>query len=162
MIGARLGRQEIHALRALVTLARDVTVWRSVTSLAEQHDLPAPMLEQLLLRLRRAVVLEAGRGRLGGYRLTLHPQAISLARVFSALEPPVAAGYPSGDEIAEEGGAESRNPGRDAAEHVAAALERRLQRALERELAAITLEDLLFDLRSSQASLEDEGGLMLP
>ena len=40
--------------------------------------------------------------------------------------------------------------------------QQRLQQALERELRRINLEDLLFDLRSSQASLEQDGGLMLP
>lgn len=255
--GARLGRQEIHALKALVTLAQEVDRWRSVTALAEQQDLPAPMLEQILLRLRRAGLLEARRGRQGGYRLSLQPQAISLARVLRALEAntaragdATAAGGPSrlsptiphrpdgaratgesagratggvaeesdgstndsrndsrqvrsnncnddssnesrdesnssndsleessnncNDDSHNESGEKSGNnssdkssadplpPQRAAARQVAAALELRLQRALERELNQISLADLLFDLRSSQASLEDDGGLMLP
>lgn len=41
------------------------------------------------------------------------------------------------------------------------ALERRLQRALERELAALSLEELLYDLRSWRETLSNEGGLML-
>lgn len=54
--------------------------------------------------------------------------------------------------------------GRDpalAGEQVAQALVRRLQRALERELAVLTLEELLFDLRSWQECLSEEGGLMV-
>lgn len=144
---ARLGQQEIHALRALVVLARDPAVWRSVTSLAEQQDLPAAMLEQLLLRLRRAGLLEARRGRLGGYRLSRDGGEISLAMILRALA------------LSPDAAMETE---RDATERVAAALERRLQRALERELSVISLEDLVFDLRSSEAELADEGGLMLP
>jgi hypothetical protein len=37
----------------------------------------------------------------------------------------------------------------------------RLQRAMERELQQFTLEELLFDLQSCRASLNDGGGLML-
>jgi hypothetical protein len=48
-----------------------------------------------------------------------------------------------------------------AGEQVAQALVRRLQRALERELAVLTLEELLFDLRSWQECLSEDGGLMV-
>ena len=158
---ARLGRQEIHALKALVALAQDPNHWRSVTALATQQDLPAPMLEKLLLRLRRAGLLEARRGRLGGYRLSKTPASINLATVLRAVTVPPAS--PQGRAIAVEAPAAlAITTEQEAADRVAAALERRLQRALERELGLISLEDLLFDLRSSQASLEDDGGLMLP
>lgn len=158
--GARLGRQEIHALKALVTLAQELGHWRSVTALALEQDLPAPMLEQILLRLRRAGLLEARRGRRGGYRLSLPPEAISLAAVLRALEGSAAAAAESAQAAAV--GPDSLPPQQAAARQVAAALELRLQRAMERELSRISLEDLLFDLRSSEASLEDDGGLMLP
>ena len=52
-------------------------------------------------------------------------------------------------------------PSEQAGEQVALALERRLQLALERELARLTLEELLYDLRSTQECLRQEGGLML-
>jgi hypothetical protein len=38
---------------------------------------------------------------------------------------------------------------------------RRLQGALDRELALLTLEELLFDLSSWQETLDNEGGVML-
>lgn len=185
--GTLLGRQQIHALRALVALARDPEAWRSVTSLAEQQDLPAAMLEQLLLRLRRSGLLEARRGRLGGYRLRQAAAAINITMVLRALaleaEAPgdptrQTSGRPPGDSSPaprHSPGAAAERPAatpepkgepipahQTASEQVAAALERRLQRALERELSRISLEDLLFDLRSSEAGLEEEGGLMLP
>lgn len=170
MIGAQLGRQQIHALRALVSLACEPDRWRSVTSLAAQQALPAAMLEQLLLRLRRAGLVEARRGRLGGYRLRGKPAAISLTMVLEALSPgrlvpdrePVAADPLPGARPGEGLPGVDQPVDRAASELVAIALERRLQRALAREMGRITLEDLLFDLRSSEASLEDDGGLMLP
>ena len=41
------------------------------------------------------------------------------------------------------------------------ALERRLQQALLRSLEAVSLEDLLFDLRSAEAASSESGGLLL-
>ena len=169
----RLGRQQIHALKALVSLAREPANWSSVTALATDQDLPAALLEQLLLRLRRAGLVEARRGRLGGYRLALQAEDITLTMVLRALrEPrPIASGQTTPPSTADRIGAVPSASGalpagkpeeQLAAERVTEALERRLQKALERELDRITIEDLLFDLRSSQAGLEDGGGLMLP
>jgi len=44
---------------------------------------------------------------------------------------------------------------------VLAEMARRLQSALDRELASLTLEELLFDLSSWQESLGNAGGVML-
>ena len=146
-----LGRQAIHAIKALLELARDPGHWRSVNDLAAAQHLPAPMLEQLLLQLRRAGLLEARRGRLGGYRLARAASAIPLADVLAALGPGL--------------GSEAAGAGRElaggAADRVAALMEQRLRAALKRELARCTLAELLYDLRSVSAELSDEGGLLL-
>jgi len=47
-----LSRQAHHALKALLLLAAEPHTWRSTNQLAAAQDLPEPMLEQLLLRLR--------------------------------------------------------------------------------------------------------------
>jgi len=58
--------------------------------------------------------------------------------------------------------AEGLEPGPElAGERVAQALERRLRLALERELALLSLEELVYDLRSWQEYLREDGGLML-
>jgi hypothetical protein len=54
-----------------------------------------------------------------------------------------------------------REPGRTPADQVTAALHRRLERAREQALAALSLEDLLFDLRSAEASADSDAGLLL-
>ena len=149
-----LGRQAQHALKALLEMAGDPAAWRSVNELAASQALPAPMLEQLLLRLRRAGLLEARRGRVGGYRLARSAQAIPLAEVLAAL------GQGLGGEPAAPASS-AATPDRGAGDRVAALLERRLRSALERELARCTLAELLFDLRSARAELDDEGGLLL-
>ena len=155
-----LRRADVQGLRAMLELAQDPLRWRSVSDIASSQELPAAMLEQLLLKLRRAGLVEARRGRTGGYRLRGRPATVSLSMVLDALAPVQPSPDPeAGQAIAPSG---PQPTPRIAARQVAAALELRLQRALERELNQISLADLLFDLRSSQASLEDDGGLMLP
>ncbi|MDI9405410.1 MAG: Rrf2 family transcriptional regulator [Chitinophagaceae bacterium] len=146
-----LSRQASHALKALLELAAEPGCWRSTQQLATAQQLPQPMLEQLLLRLRRAGVLEARRGRKGGFRLARPAAAISLAAVLSGL------GETSGLSAAEAGA----NSDISAADMVTSALERRLERARQQALAALSLEDLLFDLRSAEASTDSETGLLL-
>ena len=80
-----IGRTGVQALKALLELAQEPGRWRSVNDLATAQALPAPHLEQLLLRLRRAGVLEARRGRQGGYRLACRPENLSLSRVLLAV-----------------------------------------------------------------------------
>ena len=143
-----LRRAGLQALRALLELAQDPGTWRSVNEIAAAQVLPAPMLEQLLLQLRRAGLLEARRGRLGGYRLARPAAAIAVAEVLQA----VGAGLDLTAGLEPAGGAELR---------VLQSMGRRLQTALERELAALTLEELLFDLSSWQESLGNDGGVML-
>jgi Rrf2 family protein len=142
-----LSRQASHTLKALLELAGEPGRWRSTQQLAAAQQLPEPMLEQLLLRLRRAGLLEARRGRLGGYRLA-HPAAeVTLAAVLAGL-----------GEAAASGEAEQTS---SPADQVTRALQRRLERARQEALTALTLEDLLFDLRSAEASADSEAGLLL-
>ena len=145
-----LGRQVVHALKALLELAEDCPPrWRSVADLAACQALPAPMLEQLLLRMRRSGLLEARRGRVGGYRLARGAPLINWAEVVGALErQPVPV--------------DQRQPASaTAADRVAQLLERRLRAALERELGQCSLADLHYDLRSAQAVLSPTGGMLL-
>jgi Rrf2 family protein len=145
-----LGRQVVHALKALLELAEDCPPrWRSVADLAACQALPAPMLEQLLLRMRRSGLLEARRGRVGGYRLARGAPLINLAEVVGALE-------------RQQGAVDQREPDTaTAADRVAQLLERRLRVALERELGQCSLADLHYDLRSAQAVLSPTGGMLL-
>ncbi|MCP9816742.1 Rrf2 family transcriptional regulator [Synechococcus sp. GreenBA-s] len=174
-----LRRSGVQALRAALELAAgDPRQWRSVTAIASAQDLPAPMLEQLLLQLRRAQLVEARRGRLGGYRLRRPAREIAVAELLAAVGampdlggrgPQVgagAAGTPASDRAASgsapsENGPDAGPPAGDPEAQVLLALERRLQRALERELLALSLEELLYDLRSWRETLANEGGLML-
>ena len=144
-----LRRSGQQALQALLELAEAPQQWRSVNDIAMAQELPAPMLEQLLLQLRRAGLVEARRGRLGGYRLKRQPAAIQVAEVLAAVGAEVAL-------IEPEPQATCR-----AEQQVLRSMARRLQRAMERELTQFNLEELLFDLRSCREARSGDGGLML-
>jgi Rrf2 family transcriptional regulator, iron-sulfur cluster assembly transcription factor len=146
-----LRRSGIYALKALLELALDPPRWQSVNALALAQDLPAPMLEQLMLKLRRAALVESRRGRQGGYRLRRLPADLPLAAILAAVDAPAAnlmAPMVPGDDP-------------QPSDRVTRVLNRRLLQALERELDQLTLEDLLFDLRSARAAFSESGGLLL-
>ena len=146
-----LSRQASHALKALLALAAEPQAWQSSHQLATSPQLPQPMLEQLLLRLRRGGLLVAQRGRSGGYRLALAPRQISVAAVLASL----------GESPAERSMPGPANGEGSAADQVTQALARRLERARLKALAELSLDELRFDLRSAEASLGDQGGLLL-
>ncbi len=157
-----MGRTATQTLKALLELAQEPARWRSVSDLAASQALPAPYLEQLLLRLRRAGVLEARRGRQGGYRLACPPARLPLSQVLGAVGV-----WPGGGPAREMLQLDDLplHPGEGrmdaASERVAVLLQQRLAQAMERELERLTLEDLLFDWRSARAGLSEEGGLIL-
>ena len=144
-----LRRSGQQALQALLVLAEAPQQWRSVNEIAAAQDLPAPMLEQLLLQLRRAGLVEARRGRLGGYRLQREPARIAVSEVLAAVGADIALVSSAAEEpsLAEQ--------------QVLRSMASRLQRAIDRELMQFNLQELLFDLRSCRESLSGDGGLML-
>jgi len=143
-----LSRQASHALKALLELAHRPLQWQSTHELATAQQLPEPMLEQLLLRLRRAGLLTARRGRLGGFRLARPAAEISVAAVLAGL----------GDNLSR---VDPASPPDSPADRVTAALAWRLERVRRKALEELSLEDLLFDLRSAEASTNDHTGLLL-
>ena len=147
-----LSRQASHALKALLELAARPLEWQSTPALAMAQQLPEPMLEQLLLRLRRAGLLDGKRGRLGDYRLTRPAREISMEQILAGL----------GETLKENANRSATSePASSPADQVTHALQLRLERVRLKALAELSLEDLLFDLRSAVAGSDSEGGLML-
>ena len=147
-----LSRQASHALKALLELAASPLEWQSTPALAMAQQLPEPMLEQLLLRLRRAGLLDGKRGRLGGYRLTRPAREISIEQILAGL----------GETLKESANRSATSePASSPADQVTHALQLRLERVRLKALAELSLEDLLFDLRSAVAGSDSEGGVML-
>jgi Rrf2 family protein len=62
----------------------------SLTDIAEEEDLPRAYLEQLVISLRDANLVQSTRGAHGGYELTRAPELIVMGEVLRALEGPIA------------------------------------------------------------------------
>jgi Rrf2 family protein len=153
-----LSRQASHALKALLELAARPLEWQSTHALATAQQLPEPMLEQLLLRLRRVGLLDARRGRLGGYRLTRPAREISMEQILAGL----GEAFIVSEALKESAHRSATSePASSPADQVTHALQLRLERVRLKALAELSLEDLLFDLRSAVAGSDSEGGVML-
>ena len=79
-----------YAARALLSLAlhgKDRPT--SVKEIAERTSLPQPYLEQILLAVKGAGLVQSKRGVGGGYVLARPPEEITLAEILAAVEGPL-------------------------------------------------------------------------
>ena len=82
-----------YASRALLSLAlHDDVGPTSVRDIAERTGLPQPYLEQILLALKGAGLVQSKRGVGGGYVLARPPAEITLGQIVSAVDGPIVAG----------------------------------------------------------------------
>jgi Rrf2 family cysteine metabolism transcriptional repressor len=80
-----------YGVRLMAQLARrHGTGPASLTEIAEEEDLPRAYLEQLVISLRDADLVQSTRGAHGGYELTRPPEKIVMGEVLRALEGPIA------------------------------------------------------------------------
>jgi Rrf2 family protein len=79
-----------YAVRAAVELAAAGGQTRRVSDIAASQDIPPRFLENILLALRRAGLVQSRRGADGGFRLARSPELITLANVLRAVEGPLA------------------------------------------------------------------------
>lgn len=80
----------IYGLHALVDLAG---AWgtgpRQIKEIAEAHDIPQHYLEQILVNLKKAGIVESFRGANGGYSLARNPEQLGILDILVALEGPL-------------------------------------------------------------------------
>jgi Rrf2 family protein len=79
-----------YAVRAAVELAAAGGETRRVSDIAAAQGIPPRFLENILLALRRAGLVQSRRGADGGFRLARSPELITLANVLRAVEGPLA------------------------------------------------------------------------
>ena len=79
-----------YAVRAAVELAVSGDAPVSAERIADAQDIPVNFLENILLDLRRAGIVESRRGAAGGYLLAKPADEIALADVVRAVEGPLA------------------------------------------------------------------------
>ena len=80
-----------YAIRAAVELATSEGEPVTAERIAEAQQIPVNFLENILLDLRRAGIVESRRGSSGGYFLAQPADEIVLADVIRAVEGPLAA-----------------------------------------------------------------------
>jgi Rrf2 family protein len=94
----RVTRAEEQAVRLVMRLAASGGQ-QTLAVLADAEKLPEPTVAKLLGMLRRGGVVEAVRGRNGGYVLAGRPEGISAAAVVQAVSGPDVFEYPCADAL---------------------------------------------------------------
>ena len=86
----RISAKEDYAVRAALELA--IAKGRPVTreQIAQAQEIPTAFLQNILMELRHAEIVEAQRGRDGGFRLARPAAEITVADVIRAVSGPLA------------------------------------------------------------------------
>ncbi len=86
----RISALEEYGLRCLLTLAKVGTTGQmSISDIAKKEGLSVPYASKLLAILRKAKLVNAVRGRGGGFCITREPEQINLLEVITALGGPL-------------------------------------------------------------------------
>src|SRR5262245_13197587 len=85
--GVRLSAKGEYAITALLDLAmHDKEGLQPIQEIASRQGIPQRYLEQVLLQLKRAGLLESRRGSSGGYRLSRPADQVTVGTVLRAVE----------------------------------------------------------------------------
>ena len=80
-----------YALKAMIRLAKNYqNGFLSTSIIAEDEHIPKKFLEQILLELKRAKLVNSKQGANGGYYLMKSPDEINLADLYRIFEGPIA------------------------------------------------------------------------
>ncbi len=86
-----LSKKTQYAFKALIYLAEHVSKGPVLISeISKNRNIPLKFLENILLELRKAGVLESKKGKGGGYYFAVNPCYVSLAKVMRLLDGPIA------------------------------------------------------------------------
>lgn len=88
-----ISKKTDYGLELMISLAKKFGEGPvSLKTIAKEKKLPFKFLEQVVIPLREAGLIEAKEGRGGGYFLKKKPERISVAEVVEVLEGPVQVG----------------------------------------------------------------------
>src|SRR5437773_3920624 len=86
-----LSRKAQYAFRALTHLVEKYDQGPVLISeIAKKKKIPLKFLENILLELKKAGVLESKKGKGGGYYFAVPPSQVPVAKVFRLLDGPIA------------------------------------------------------------------------
>ncbi|OVE78292.1 hypothetical protein BVX99_00265 [bacterium F16] len=83
-------RETDYALRCLLYLGKQTpNELISVKTISEAENLPYELLRKVFQRMTKAGIVESIRGKQGGFRLAIDPEAITMRSVLDAVQGPV-------------------------------------------------------------------------
>ena len=87
----KISKKSEYALKALTCLgAPGAPEVLPIQEIARRERIPKKFLEQVLLTLKRAGIVQSTRGKAGGYTLSSDPKMISLQEIVWAVDGPMA------------------------------------------------------------------------
>lgn len=86
-----LSKKSKYAFKALIYLAESAGKGPVLISeISKKKNIPLKFLENILLELRKAGVLESKKGKGGGYYFAIDPEKVSLAKIMRLVDGPIA------------------------------------------------------------------------
>lgn len=86
-----LSQRGRYALKAMLNLARvPERTPKQVSAIATEENIPRKFLEAIMSELRHEGLVEASRGKFGGYRLQRPPEAIMFGEIMRVTDGPIA------------------------------------------------------------------------
>lgn len=86
-----LSKKSQYAFKALIYLAETAVKGPVLISeISKKKNIPLKFLENILLELRKAGILESKKGKGGGYYFAIDPCSVSLAKIMRLLDGPIA------------------------------------------------------------------------
>ena len=80
-----------YALKAMLNLARDASGQpKQVSALSAEENIPRKFLEGIMSEMRQNGLVEASRGKTGGYRLAKPAELITFGEIMRPLDGPLA------------------------------------------------------------------------
>src|SRR5262245_40353834 len=87
----KLSKKSVYALKALACLGSpDTPPLISIQEIAQRENIPKKFLEQVLLALKKAGIVQSNRGKTGGYALRGVPAGVTLGDIIRAVDGPLA------------------------------------------------------------------------
>lgn len=82
----KISKKAQYGLRAMIFLAREKGKVFSLKEISEKEKIPFDFLEKIILKLKKAGLLKAKKGSIGGYYLAKSPEKIKVGKIIEILE----------------------------------------------------------------------------
>ncbi len=86
----KLTKKAEYAIKAMIALARHDRDRLTIHQIAQEQRIPKKFLEQILLALKAAGLVESKAGPCGGYKLARPASVVSLREILRAVDDPLA------------------------------------------------------------------------